>query len=666
MRRAVVVVSLFALTALAGVVIQRPPPLWPRGLVTGFGSNPSPPPFDDAGYPGFYAGTYSWGGECMALLPMSASEEVGVSLWAGTTNRTCCKQSGECVEIMGGGDPGSPDEPSYVDRGQLGEAVIQLHYGRTDEYGVVVEPAATNLLTYSRDITDGGWTFSGTGSATPNAYLGPFGTYLGVNEMTKLTDTSAGDSFCACQTAAATPGAYTASAWFRANDAGAARLSITGVGNSAGDRTHTITSLATTDAGRREAVVGAGTAYGGGLSAITVCACVGANDGETGEIGVSDFQLERDVQGLGVVSSYIPTVDGGTGTRSQSTWTFAKPAVEMTRDAGCLGVGFSRHQYDADVYFYFSLAGMSSGGAAIVWGYTVPTTVRVSDATNAVTQSTAGWYDLYMTATMGWDGTTLRNYTNATQATGTFTGDMMPGSANLVAGSDNGTSSNANPGLTGPVIWGNTGTGCRDLSEVKNVTRAAILIGDSMSARVNAATQYINPASWADYVTEIYIRNPSTNTIQWTHTAGTTSGNYARWRYSKIETTLWPDLIWWNGQNDLLGGLIGGAALFEAERVYLARKAKLGINVYWVNMSPFKNYSGWSAGIEVERDAFNTAWAAFCLSPPAGIKCVNADAALRDPVLTDELKAAYDYGDGLNLSTAGNQAMAAAFEAVYP
>lgn len=665
MRRAVVVLSLLALTALGAAFVDRPPPLWPRGRVVGNGgSPPPPPPFVDAGYPGFYAGTYSWGGECMALLPVSASAEVGVSLWSGTSSRTCCKQSGECVELVGGGQPGFPDEPNYVDRGGIAEVDVQLQYGQTNAYGTVVEPEVTNLLTYSRDITDGGWTFSGTGSATANAYLGPFGTYLGANEMTKLTDTSGADSFCACQTASATAGAYTASAWMRANDAGAARLSMTGVGNSGGNRTHTITSLATTDAGRREAVVGAATSFGGGLTAITVCACVGANDGETGEIGVSDFQLERDTQGLGVVSSYMPTVDGGTATRSQSVWSFTKPTVEMTRDAGCIGTGYSRIQYDADIYFFESLS-FSGASANLQWGYSAPSKFRVTDGTNAVEQNTSGWFGSYMAGTMGWDGATLRNYTNATQATGTFTGDMAPLASTIVAGSDTGGASGANPGLVGPVVWGNTGTGCRDLSEVKNATTAAILIGDSMSSYTNT-DGYLNPDSWAEYVTELYVRNPSNSALQWTHTAGATSGQFARWKYAKMENTLYPVLLWWNGQNDIMTLGMDGGALFAEQQTYINRKAKIGIPVYWFNLSPIGGASGLDGGQVPGVALYNSLLASYCVSPPTNVKCVDVYAALVVPDGGTALNPIYDLGNGQNLNDAGNLKVAQTFQAVYP
>ena len=82
-------------------------------------------------------------------------------------------------------------------------------------------------------------------------------------------------------------------------------------------------------------------------------------------------------------------------------------------------------------------------------------------------------------------------------------------------------------------------------------------------------------------------------------------------------------------------------------------------------MAPIGSCAGVTGAMKTQRNGFNTAWSASCVSPPAGVKCVDLATVLNDPGATDNLLAAYDNGSCL-LSAAGISAVAATWQAVYP
>lgn len=662
MRRAAVVLAVFGLTALGAAVIDRPPPLWPRGRVSGNSLGP-PAPYVDAGFPGFPPGTYSWGGECVGLLPTSASALVpfGGSRGGVGNVATCCKASGACVEMIGGGDPSFPNESNYVDRGGIPEVAVELQEGTSNEFGVVVEYPSTNWVLYSRDWSNGAW--SGSATFTANTDVGPFGSYLGANEMNTLNDTSGAASQDRCQTVSvslARP--YGFSVWLKAGTATSARLSMVGTGNSAGDHECTKTGLSSGTYGARYGCIGP--SYGAGLTAITICVKVGAVDGDTGTIKVSDAQLEDDFEGVGVVSSYIPTTSAAV-TRLQSGFSFDYPTAEMSKSEGCIGSGLARKRYDAEDYFFLTISGVSDQTRANQ--YYTPTKLLQLDGTNNTLLTVPSIFSGYQYGVSGWsaDSGLQTTWMDGGTDTTAFTGSMFAASSSITLGSTQGGLSNSFVGRVGPIIWGNGDTTCRSNPPVRNADGSVLLVSDGMSSIVNT-NGYVNPASWADRVTEVYIRNPSNNGLQWTHTANATSGEFARWKYSKFNSTLWTKLIWWNGQNDITQLGMDGGDLYNEMNPYVTRKGALGIPTYWFNLSPLGGSSGLDGGQVANISLFNRLFAAYCVSPPTNVKCLDVYSVLVVPDGGTALNPLYDYGNGIYLNAAGEAAVAAAFEAIFP
>lgn len=678
MRRAVVVLVLVGFAALGAVVIDRPPPLWRFGLVRGnAGSPPPPPPYFDSGFPGFPAGTYSWAGECMGIRPASTGHDIlfgGVVGGAGALV-SCCKQDGNCNEIYGGGDPNYPDSPMSIDHAQIPETQVYLQAGTTDRYGLVAEPETYNIAFNTRDIADGGWTCTGT--LTPNAYVGPFGVYLEANAMVSLEDTSALATHQCCQTepiAVGPGGRYAASAWLRADDAGSARISMTGVGDSAGDRECTYSSLDTSATGTRYGCVGTAN-YGAGLTAITTCISVGSTFVDTGKIGLSDVQVEREQYSIGAVSSYIPNPTTDPMYRGTTGMAWTTPFTEMTSDAGCMSAGFSRHRYDAEDYFFRAIAPLSVPQMAFQWENNAGATtglVRVSAVVDLNT-SVGPVFDAYKFVTTGWDSTTL---TLTVQDAGTVSsGSFHPpmwngdGGARTTVGSDNGAASNAFTGLFGPYYWGTDPAGCLGETVINNANPGVLLIGDQMSVRTNAVDGYTDPDdSWARYVSEVYIRNPSNTALIYYHVPGSWGGEVARLKWAKMQDARNSKLAWWVGQNDVLNGYYdAGVNLWNDMIPYVKRKGHMGIQTYFFNLSPIEGAAGLDGGQEFQRAEFNSHWDAYCdAGASVNVKCVNVWATLVVPDGGNRLNPLYDYGDHIRLNDAGNLAVAQKFESVFP
>jgi hypothetical protein len=112
------------------------------------------------------------------------------------------------------------------------------------------------------------------------------------------------------------------------------------------------------------------------------------------------------------------------------------------------------------------------------------------------------------------------------------------------------------------------------------------------------------------------------------------------------------------GVNDIIAGE-SGSDLWDEMQTFLEARIAAGIVVVPVTITPFKNYTGWTSGKETQRDAYNTLLLSWCASNPMMAHCIDSRASsagggLADPGDNDASDPAFDYGDGLHYSAAGN------------
>lgn len=118
------------------------------------------------------------------------------------------------------------------------------------------------------------------------------------------------------------------------------------------------------------------------------------------------------------------------------------------------------------------------------------------------------------------------------------------------------------------------------------------------------------------------------------------------------------------GVNDIIDLADDGHTVWAAERAWAEGRVAAGRTVYVMNMPGFKGMYPTQSLLDA-RNAFNSDFAAYCVAPPAGIKCIDIATPLQDPADHDKLLAAYTL-DGIHYTTAGHTVVKQAFEAVYP
>lgn len=110
------------------------------------------------------------------------------------------------------------------------------------------------------------------------------------------------------------------------------------------------------------------------------------------------------------------------------------------------------------------------------------------------------------------------------------------------------------------------------------------------------------------------------------------------------------------GVNDIVGGSSAGTIETNLQSIYTALH-NAGIKVIACTLTPWKSNASWSSGFQTVTDTVNT----WILATAANVDYpIDAYTALEDPGNADTLLAAYDSGDGLHLSTAGETALGAA------
>lgn len=138
------------------------------------------------------------------------------------------------------------------------------------------------------------------------------------------------------------------------------------------------------------------------------------------------------------------------------------------------------------------------------------------------------------------------------------------------------------------------------------------------------------------------------------HTSWTTTG-----RAMKA-----PHVFVMGGINDIRVGTTA-ATVWPDLKAIVDEAVADGAIVHLGNVTPFNNYaSSWTAGKETERLSLNATIAAYCNGTT--IKCMDLDAAVRDPGQTNRILPGFDTGDNIHPNVWGTKAMATTARATLP
>lgn len=123
-------------------------------------------------------------------------------------------------------------------------------------------------------------------------------------------------------------------------------------------------------------------------------------------------------------------------------------------------------------------------------------------------------------------------------------------------------------------------------------------------------------------------------------------------------------LVVWCGTNDIIGGG-NGTTLWNSYQTFIESVRAAGVQVVMVSLTPWKTNVSWTAGKQVELNAFNAAQAAYAALHPE-VLYVNMYPVWEDPGAADTLLAAYDSGDHLHPNSTGATAAGTAIAAGAP
>lgn len=531
------------------------------------------------------------------------------------------------------------------------EPIVMRSPTYATHYGPVVESAGTNFFKSSYDLNDpdGGTAWVNIATVTANVWPGPFSHYRTNSGFEQLSDVSGAASQCSTQTVTdTTAGNKAVSCTFRSGTLTSARIIIAGAGNSAGDRTCTFTGLDTALSrdDRRGCVT---PAYTGSVTSVAVSICPGSNDAAQGTIGAVDCQYEKNDH----VTTYIPTTTG-TVNRLIASLTFPTlPATQSASDTkGCMGSELYTFKYDAESFW--SLITFQSSGARGPF-YFPDTTAKAFDSTNTATLSIASLFNSTVQASSMWaaDGGLSIWVQDAGIGTTTYDGTMFGSSISTTAGRIE-TESGSQDGLVSNLILDTEDNLCRAQAKMVNVTRVAA-IGDSLFARTdipqNVPTGFFQRASvnGTNFAVggQTFVGGGSGCKAQWLTAGGT---------YNTILVMC--------GVNDITINDTSGAALYALEQPWVSEWAYRGVQVYWLDILPFKGYDSTPSRLTARTD-FNALRATYCASPPANVHCVTNSSLVWDPADHEALLPANTL-DGLHLSQAGANFLITNITANYP
>lgn len=208
---------------------------------------------------------------------------------------------------------------------------------------------------------------------------------------------------------------------------------------------------------------------------------------------------------------------------------------------------------------------------------------------------------------------------------------------------------------TGTLANGQLWTRMADQVENRlKVTRTAWL-GDSLSANTVAST---TSATVYPRAPERYATDTGRTVDNWAVNGATLQTDCeAQWTNWAARSNP-QQIVEWCGTNDIIIGGATGDATWNALDAWLeGTLLPTGAHVVLVNLTPWKGYSGYSAGLNTQRLAFNADMATWCALADGGVRfgvtCIDMAAALWDPADHDSLLAANAAPDHLHLSQVG-------------
>lgn len=110
-------------------------------------------------------------------------------------------------------------------------------------------------------------------------------------------------------------------------------------------------------------------------------------------------------------------------------------------------------------------------------------------------------------------------------------------------------------------------------------------------------------------------------------------------------------VLYLGGINSILAGLSAAQVWADIQQTLDAARNE-GHRVVVNNITPFHNYSGWTAPFETVRTTVNASIAGWCSGKP-GVTCVDLAAHMGDGATPPNLQGIYDRGDGLHFNQAG-------------
>lgn len=659
MRRAVVVLSLLALTAVAAGVIDRPPPLWPRGRVAGGAIGPVPPtppapefqfaPAAGTGLSAACACTSVTGTQSEVI---TVSRDSRITLPSSTCAGMCTKHN--TLENIANGDlvNCAPNTPRIMPGGDGGGVL-----------GILVEPARRNGLGQSEDFTDTQyWQAFGAGVAAPTVTadqaVAPDGTMTadrlvipatGAADLSEVFEYTGTTSNQSCPTS----GTIAGSIYLRgANDGGTIDLCLQGAGPAwiCQDCTYVRDSW-TRCVLENVPAQAAGYFLVGNISAV--------NSGNVPRTIFDGYYWGAQCEDGANVTSYIPA---GTTPSYGQHWTRAADIVTVALqfDAGVIrstSLSVVQPTVLADNQTAFMLY---MDGGEYAQGSTQSGKLQCDFTTGAsassVTSSGGLTAGVEQSLSCSYDGADKRVCIDGVCNTSAAVLSLSGGPSIYSIGAG------AQPGReVGGVVKKLTASG-RTPGACVGCSRVAWL-GDSLSANLiasNDGTAFINPRAPFRYANlsgrhvDLWAVNGSGLTdaqTQWTN-YGLPSGA------DRVVVLV--------GINDINTGAVG-ATLWASYQAWIEALPAQVTHLTIINLLPFGAYAGWDASKQTELDAFNSAMASYCAgAPPARTHCVDAHSNMWDTGNHNNMDSAYVSNDGLHLQQAGATKLGDLVYAVSP